>query len=65
MWDRDNLFVGASRVYHVDDADGVHVNQRHAVYGLGADYENVERVIVLGVGAGDKAVICRIVGGSV
>ena len=59
--DRDDFFVVSAVVDHRNDADGVAAHQRHRLNRLRAEDENVQRVVVVAVGARNEAVIRRIV----
>ena len=63
--DRDDLLIGTAVVQHLDGTDGVAAHQRAGMQGLGAQYQYVQRVVVIGVGAGDHTVVGRVVGSSV
>ena len=62
---RNYLLVVSAVVYHRDDTYRIGAYKGHRLDRLGADEKHVKRVSVITVGAGDKAVICRIVGGRV
>ena len=55
--DGDDLLVHFAAVLHCDDAYGLAAHQGERLYGLGADDQDVQRVPVVAVGAGDKAVV--------
>ena len=61
----NNLFVGGTAVGHLDNAYGAALNQGHGMNCLAAEHEHVEGVSVGGVGAGNEAIVRRIVGGGV
>ena len=63
--DRNDLFIRLSAVKHLNNADGIALYEGHGDDGLGANYQNVKWVSVLGKGAGNEAVACGIVGGCV
>ena len=55
--DGDYLLVHLAAVLHRDDAYRPAAHEGHGLYGLGADDQHVQRVPVVAVGAGDKAVV--------
>ena len=61
----NDLVVQLAAVVHPHTTDGVDLHQGHGVDGLGAKHQYVQRVSVVGVGAGDEAVVGGIVGGGV
>ena len=63
--DGDDFLILAAAVVHDDDADGVAPHQGHGDDVLRAEHQHVQGVAVVSVGAGDKAVVGRVVGGGV
>ena len=61
----DDLFVVAAVVDHRDDTDGIGAHQNQGLDGFRAKDQHVQRVVVVAVGAGDEAVVGRVVGGGV
>ena len=62
---RNDLVVQLTAVVHPHTADGVDLHQGHGVDGLGAQHQHVQGVAVVGVGAGDEAVVGGVVGSGV
>ena len=62
---RDDFFIGGLVIHHLDNPDGIALHQRQRHDGLLAEHQHIQRIAVVGVGAGDKAVVGRIVGGCV
>lgn len=63
--DSDDFLVPGFLIHHLDDPDGITAHQRHGDDAFLAEHQHIERVAVLGIGAGDEPVVCRIVGGGV
>ena len=62
--DRDDLFVERTAVDHLDDPDGIAVDEGHGIDDLAREHEHVQGVAVLGKRARDKPVVGGIDGGS-
>lgn len=60
--DRDDLFIPPSVVQHIDVPDRVAPHQGQRLQGFGAKHQNVQGIVIVTVGAGNKAVVCGIVG---
>ena len=63
--DGDDLFIVFAAVGHGDIADGVAAHQRQRLQRLRAQDQNIQRVVVVAVGAGDKAVVRGIMSGGI
>ena len=63
--DSDDLVIGRTVVYHRNNADRIALNQRQRINRFGAKHQNVQRVAVLGICSGDKAVVCGLVSGGI
>ena len=58
---RDNFIVRCTAVNHRYNTDGVTSDKGLLIYLLRAKHQNVERVFILCIGSGYKAVVCRVV----
>jgi hypothetical protein len=63
--DSDDFVVGCAGVEHGHDADGTRFDERERLDGFLAENEDVERIIVFGVGLRDEAVVSGIENGGV
>jgi len=63
--DGDNFVVAGARVDHGHDADGAGFDERERLNGLLAENEDVEGIVVFGVGLRDEAVVRGIKNGGV
>ena len=63
--DGDDFFVGLAVVHHVYYAYRIALHERRGQDRFAAQNEHVERIAVVGERARNKAVTCRIYGGSV
>ena len=59
--DSDYFIVQRTVVQHGDHSDRVAFHKRKRVYWFGAKHQYIQRVAVLCIGAGDKAVVGRVV----
>ena len=62
--DGNDLFVQSAAVSHFDNADGIALHQCQRNQRFGADQQYIQRVIVVCIGQGNKAVVGRVVGGG-
>jgi hypothetical protein len=62
---RNNLVVGCAGVDHGHDADGAGFDERQRLNGLLAEDQDVERIVVFGVGLRNESVVGRIEDGGV
>ena len=63
--DGDDLLVVLPAVGHGDVPHGETAHQRQRGQGLGAEHQHVQRVAVVAVGPGDKAIVGGVMGGGV
>ena len=63
--DGDNFVVAGAGVDHGHDADGAGLDERERLNGLLAENEDVEGIVVFGVGLRDEAVVRGIKNGGV
>ena len=61
----NDLFIVMPVIDHGDHTDGIGAYQCQRLQRFGADEQYVQRVTVIAVGTGNKAVVCRIVGRSI
>ena len=61
---RDDFIVGRAVVEHRNNPNRIALHKRHRLDLLGAEYQHIQRVVVERVSARNKAVIRRVVGGS-
>ena len=63
--DGDDLLVQLALVPHGDDTDGIAAHQAEGRDGLAGQHQHVQRIAVVGIGAGDQPIVGRVVGGGV
>src|SRR5260370_5344368 len=63
--DGDNFVVGGAGVHHGHNADGAGFDESQRLHSLLAEDQNIERIVVFGVGLRDEAIVRRIKNGRV
>ena len=61
----NDLFVPLAAVEHGNHTDGVGADEGQGCYRLGAEQQYIQRIAVVTVGAGDEAVVCRVMRGGI
>jgi hypothetical protein len=61
----NDLIVSVAVIEHTDDTDGVALDEGEGDQGLRTKDENIEWVIIVGIGTGDEAVVRRVMSRSI